>query len=233
MADLSQKEWDRFEKPEHSHVYKQIATVMHKGISQEEVAQFYSKWADDLQYEKELPEDVYNAPIVTAAAAADGMTAEEKASVRVFDVAAGTGLCSLWLRSHGFQHIDGLDPSEGMLAKARAKNLYDRYICDFITDKRLDINDDTYDVLTVSAGLGEGHIPCCALYEMVRVVKPGGRIVIVTRAQHLETVEEYRDRLEPLMDRLEVEGKWQKLERKIFPGFFLDKEGILWKYQVC
>ncbi|XP_052254947.1 uncharacterized protein LOC127860718 isoform X2 [Dreissena polymorpha] len=202
MADLSQKEWDRFEKPEHSHVYKQIATVMHKGISQEEVAQFYSKWADDLQYEKELPEDVYNAPIVTAAAAADGMTAEEKASVRVFDVAAGTGLCSLWLRSHGFQHIDGLDPSEGMLAKARAKNLYDRYICDFITDKRLDIND-------------------------------GGRIVIVTRAQHLETVEEYRDRLEPLMDRLEVEGKWQKLERKIFPGFFLDKEGILWKYQVC
>ena len=32
---------------------------------------------------------------------------------------------------------------------------------------------DTYDVLTISAGLGEGHIPCGALYEMIRVVKPG------------------------------------------------------------
>jgi hypothetical protein len=32
---------------------------------------------------------------------------------------------------------------------------------------------DTYDVLTVSAGFGEGHLPCSSLHEMVRVVKPG------------------------------------------------------------
>jgi len=57
--------------------------------------------------------------------------------------------------------------------------------------------------------------------------------VIVTRLQHLDTVDEYRDRLEPLMDRMEAEGSWRRLERRVFPGFFLDKEGILWKYQVC
>ena len=60
----------------------------------------------------------------------------------------------------------------------------------------------------------------------------GGRIVLVTREQHLRTVAEYNNRLEPLMDRLEAEGKWKKIERKIFKGFFLDKEGIMWKYQV-
>lgn len=60
----------------------------------------------------------------------------------------------------------------------------------------------------------------------------GGRIVLVTREQHLQAVDEYRDRLEPLMDRLEAEGKWKKIERKIFKGFFLDKDGIMWKYQV-
>jgi len=61
----------------------------------------------------------------------------------------------------------------------------------------------------------------------------GGHIVIVTRAAHVTNVEQYRDKLEPLMDKLEREGKWKKVERTIFKGFFLDKEGILWKYQVC
>jgi hypothetical protein len=36
----------------------------------------------------------------------------------------------------GFQHIDALDPSQGMLDRAEAKNLYERYICDFITDTK-------------------------------------------------------------------------------------------------
>lgn len=52
MADLSKKEWEKYERPEHSHVYKQIATVMHKGIKPEEVAQFYDKWAENRGYEK-------------------------------------------------------------------------------------------------------------------------------------------------------------------------------------
>lgn len=232
MADLSKKEWETYKKPEHSHVCKQIATVMHKGIKPDEVAQFYDQWAEGREYEKELPEDVYNAPIVTAAEAADGLTDEQRANAKVFDVAAGTGMCAIQLKSLGFKHIDALDPSQGMLDKAKEKNLYERYICDFITDKHLDIEENTYDVLTVSAGFGEGHIPCSALHEMVRVVKPGGRIVLVTREQHLHTVDEYKDRLEPLMDRLEAEGKWKKIARKIFKGFFLDKDGIMWKYEV-
>jgi len=45
----------------------------------------------------------------------------------------------LQLKIQGFQHIDALDPSEGMLEKAKSRNLYDRYICDYITDKQLDI----------------------------------------------------------------------------------------------
>ena len=234
MADLSKKEWEKYEKLEEANVFKNIATVMHKGIQPVEVAEFYDKWADDNnQYEKELPEEVYNAPIVTAASAADGLTDQQKATAKVFDVAAGTGMCAEQLKLLGFQHIDALDPSQGMLDRAEAKNLYERYICDFITDKKLDISDNTYDVLTVSAGFGEGHIPCRALHEMIRVVKPGGIIVIVTRHQHLESVEEYRDKLEPLMDKLETEKKWKKLERRIFDGFFLDKSGILWKYEVC
>ena len=32
---------------------------------------------------------------------------------------------------------------------------------------------DTYDVLVISGGMGEGHIPTVALTEMIRLVKPG------------------------------------------------------------
>ena len=32
---------------------------------------------------------------------------------------------------------------------------------------------DQYDVACISGGLGEGHIPCSGLGELVRVVKPG------------------------------------------------------------
>lgn len=32
---------------------------------------------------------------------------------------------------------------------------------------------DTYDAAAIAGGMGEGHIPCGALYEMIRIVKPG------------------------------------------------------------
>ena len=32
---------------------------------------------------------------------------------------------------------------------------------------------DSYDVIAIAGGMGEGHIPCSALSEMVRVVTPG------------------------------------------------------------
>ena len=52
MADLSKKEWENYKDPEHSKVYKNIANVMHKGIKPEEVADFYSHWADGDEYDK-------------------------------------------------------------------------------------------------------------------------------------------------------------------------------------
>lgn len=36
---------------------------------------------------------------------------------------------------------------------------------------------DTYDAAAIAGGMGEGHIPCGALYEMIRIVKPGNELV--------------------------------------------------------
>jgi hypothetical protein len=41
------------------------------------------------------------------------------------------------MTKHGFRIIDALDPSIGMLDKAKEKNLYRTYICDFLTTKTM------------------------------------------------------------------------------------------------
>lgn len=38
----------------------------------------------------------------------------------------------------GFKNIDCLDPAEGMLETARKKNVYSRFVCNFISDEKLD-----------------------------------------------------------------------------------------------
>ena len=32
---------------------------------------------------------------------------------------------------------------------------------------------DTYDSVAISGGMGESHIPCSALHELIRITKPG------------------------------------------------------------
>ena len=32
---------------------------------------------------------------------------------------------------------------------------------------------DIYDCVAISGGMGESHIPCIALRELIRIVKPG------------------------------------------------------------
>ena len=45
-------------------------------------------------------------------------------------------------------------------------------------------------------------------------------------------VPEYNDRLEPLMKQMEEEKLWTRLDRQVIPRFFLEKNGLLFVYQV-
>lgn len=56
------------------------------------------------------------------------------------------------------------------------KTLTDRKHCTmstFIPDTRLLLSSGAYDALVVCGGMGENQIPCSAIQEMIRVVKPG------------------------------------------------------------
>lgn len=58
-------------------------------------------------------------------------------------------LLLLQLTKIGFKIIDALDPSSGMLEKAREKGLYRKYICEAIGTEPLDIPSGNKKVLII------------------------------------------------------------------------------------
>ncbi|KAJ8317688.1 hypothetical protein KUTeg_005592 [Tegillarca granosa] len=136
------------------------------------------------------------------------------------------------LNKRGFKDIDALDPAEGMLEKAKKKNIYNKLLCEFMTEEKLPIDQGYYDCVVSSGGFGDGHIPIEALYEMIRIVKPGGIIVIAMREEYLENVESYKDKLEPLMKKMEENGLWKKIDRYVMEEYAFSKTGVIFVYMV-
>ncbi|KAK6186311.1 hypothetical protein SNE40_008372 [Patella caerulea] len=203
------------------------------GITQRESADYYTNWARTGTYDQDLSKGkIYNGPIVAGAVLAKHYPTNRD-NISILDIAAGTGYVAEELLKYGFKVIDALDPSEGMLEIAKTKGLYRKYICEFLNGGTVSIPEDEYDCCVVSGGMGEGHIPCSGLHEMIRVVKPGGLVCIVMREEYLSYVEDYKDKLEPLMAKLEKEEKWKRLSRDVIPNYSFNKNGVVFKYEKC
>ncbi|XP_035829874.1 methyltransferase-like protein 27 [Aplysia californica] len=223
---------------------KHLAVAYKNGGHPEKTATFYSDWSKDDGYDQHLNPDLYRGPKIAAQAVADFFPSSKPADIRILDVAAGTGFVAehfyyfkkaffhLQLRDLGFKHIDALDPSEGMLEKARQKRLYDHFICTYLdSNKKLPILEDTYDCAVTSGGMGEGHIPYNSLDQLIRVVKPGGLVCIVMREEYLNH-SQYKDLLEPHMSRLEKEGYWQLVSRTVEEEYCFDLSGLVYNFKV-
>lgn len=59
----------------------------------------------------------------------------------------------------------------------------------------------------------------------------GGYIFLATRPELTESNGRH-SQLEPLMDKLETDGKWRRVSREVFPGLRLGKDGVMWCYTV-
>lgn len=102
----------------------------------------------------------------------------------VLDVATGTGRLPLALLRERFRgHIVGLDLSPGMLHQARAKlATWDEQVTLVRQDaSRLPFDDDTFDAVTSLESLEFMPRPLDVLAEMVRVLAPGGLLLVTNR----------------------------------------------------
>ena len=103
---------------------------------------------------------------------------------RLLDIATGTGdFALLAAKLLHPRSIVGADLSEGMLSVARQKALRSEYARNITFQKEdcmaLSFADGSFDAITVAYGIRNFENLDRGLSEMLRVLKPGGRLVII------------------------------------------------------
>lgn len=108
---------------------------------------------------------------------------------RVLDCATGTGDLALLFAQlvRGSGEVVGTDFNEEMLERARQKEKKADLTVpvDWAVEDVLDLSydDDSFDVASIAYGIRNVDDPERALGEMARVVKPGGRVVVLEFGQ--------------------------------------------------
>jgi demethylmenaquinone methyltransferase/2-methoxy-6-polyprenyl-1,4-benzoquinol methylase len=97
---------------------------------------------------------------------------------RILDLAAGTGASSVSLARSG-AHVIAADFSPGMIAEGRRRHGGIPNLSFVQADATaLPFEDGEFDAVTMSFGLRNVNDPKRALRELLRVSKPGGRLVV-------------------------------------------------------
>lgn len=129
-------------------------------------------------------------------------------SVRIIDVACGTGAVASELAQRGYTNIDGLDSMKGYLEVARSKNLYRNYLhCAVDPDKTLPIAEETYDVMLCCAGFFEGLMSPKVFPELCRIVKKSG-ILMWNIAQGYEHFGKDFQSYDRIIDEMRAKKMW-------------------------
>lgn len=103
----------------------------------------------------------------------------------ILDIACGTGDFSIVIAEHAHPqtHVHGLDLSDGMLkvmrGKVSRKGLEARISCEQGSAEQMRYSDASYDCVTIAFGIRNFEHREAALREILRVLKPGGKLVIL------------------------------------------------------
>ena len=129
----------------------------------------------------------------------------------VLDAGCGTGRVGVELAATGWDGtLVGIDLSAGMLAVAAETAYYERLVQASLTE--LPLEDGSVDAVIATGVFTHGHVGPEAFPEVLRVVRPGGWVVITCRS-------EVWAELEPAAADHEAAGRWS-LHKRTAPESF-------------
>lgn len=131
----------------------------------------YDEWA--ASYDADMLAVGYVHP--TVAAGFVGRYVRDR-DARILDAGAGTGILGQVLSILGYTRLIGIDMSEGMLARARARGVYAE-LHRKILGEPLGFADGSFAAVASTGVFTEGHAPPAALDELLRVTRPGGHLI--------------------------------------------------------
>ncbi|XP_013412462.1 methyltransferase-like protein 27 [Lingula anatina] len=198
------------------------------GITNVEVEDVYARWAKD--YDKDLAELNYFAPANNANEVEKAL--KNKKDALILDAACGTGLCGIELTKRGFHNLHGLDGSSEMLEQAKQKGIYKKTICALLGPNRLDIPDNTYDAVVMSGAVGSGHVYASCLGEFIRIVKPGGYVVVDTIFRYARESGYQGKSWDEIIDDFLMAGRWVTVTRRLAEQSFNAQDGMQYTFQV-
>ncbi len=158
----------------------------------------YDDWA--ARYEGDLCAMGYRIPAVMAAVFTRYVAA---GAGPILDAGCGGGIQAEPLAALGYGPITGIDLSDGMLAVARAKGIY-AGLKQQTLGETLDFAADRFAAVLSSGTITPGHAPAHSFDELVRVARPGARIVFSLRSDAAQLPE-----YPAALARLEAAGAWR------------------------
>ncbi len=149
------------------------AVYQAKGV--DEVAALYDSWSQT--YDHEMAVAGYRHPSICLALLARHLP---RGASPLLDAGAGTGLIGEWLGIMGYPHVEALDISEGMLAKAAEKGAY-KALHRLALGGPLPFVDGHYAGIISAGVFTSGHVGVEGLDELIRICRPAGVIVLTVK----------------------------------------------------
>jgi SAM-dependent methyltransferase len=164
-----------------------------------ELARSYDEWAES--YDVDMLAIGYLNPAIVCSLVARHVVDLEGP---ILDAGCGTGLMGEILATLGYRQLVGLDMSNGMLERARARRVY-RELHRGVLGARLEFEDGAFAAVIASGVFTAGHAPADALDELLRITRRGGHLILAFASSAWEGEVGLRAKTEAL----EGAGRWR------------------------
>ncbi len=174
----------------------------------EEILKYYKNWSANNNYEKDLEDWNYHAPLLSC----QFFTSQKiDQNSLILDAGCGTGLVGKILKDKGYNNVEGLDFSNEMLDLIP----YDIYKKAYQADlnKKLQIPDNFYDHALCVGTFTYGHVRAKAFDEFHRILKNSSYFVFSINEGVFKSYG-----FDKAISKFEENKKWSviSLEKKIY-----------------